>query len=60
MKLKVVTAVTALALSSTFGHAQRAGVQAAAEREIRRQEAMTEYAQQAVNKGTEAMMEPGL
>ncbi len=56
MKLKVVTAVTALALSSALGHAQRAGVQAAAEREIRRQEAMTEYAQQAVNKGTEAMM----
>jgi general secretion pathway protein D len=45
-----------LALSTAFSPAQRAGVQGTAEREIRRQETMADYAQTAVNKGTEAMM----
>jgi general secretion pathway protein D len=45
-----------LALSTAFSPAQRAGVQGTAEREIRRQETMADYAQNAVNKGTEAMM----
>ena len=45
-----------LALSTAFSPAQRAGVQGTAEREIRRQETMADYAQKAVNKGTEAMM----
>ena len=53
MKSQVLAAMTAacLALSTALGPAQQAGVQAAAEREIRRQEAMADYAQKAVNKG---------
>ena len=35
---------------------QQAGVQGVAEREIRRQESMADYAEKAINKGTEAMM----
>jgi general secretion pathway protein D len=56
MKSQVLIALTAasLALSTALSPAQRA--QATAEREIRRQETMGEYAQKAVNKGTEAMM----
>ena len=45
-----------LALSTAFSPAQQAGVQGTAEREIRRQETMADYAQNAVNKGTEAML----
>jgi general secretion pathway protein D len=45
-----------LALCTALSPAQQTGVQATAEREIRRQEAMADYAQTAVNKGTEAMM----
>ena len=53
--LKVMTAAS-LALSTALSPAQQAGVQATAEREIRRQEAMVDYAQRAANNGTEAMM----
>ena len=53
--LKVMTAAS-LALSTALSPAQQAGVQATAEREIRRQEAMVDYAQRATNNGTEAMM----
>ena len=58
MKSQVLTAMTAasLALSTALSPAQQAGVQGTAEREIRRQEAMADYAQKAVNNGTEAMM----
>ncbi len=58
MKSQVLTAMTAasLALGAAVCPAQQAGVQGAAEREIRRQESMADYAQKAVNKGTEAMM----
>ena len=58
MKSQVLTAMTAasLALSTAFSPAQQAGVQGTAEREIRRQETMADYAQKAVNKGTEAML----
>jgi len=58
MKLPIL-AITAIAASLAFslatGSAQQAGVQSAAEREIRRQEAMAGYAQKAVTKGNEAM-----
>ncbi len=58
MKSQVLTAMTAasLALGATVSLAQQTGVQSTAEREIRRQESMSDYAQKAVNKGTEAMM----
>ena len=58
MKSQVLKAMTAasLALSTALSPAQQAGVQATAEREIRRQEAMVDYAQRAANNGTEAMM----
>ncbi|HET7238799.1 MAG TPA: Amuc_1098 family type IV pilus outer membrane protein [Terrimicrobiaceae bacterium] len=58
MKSQVLTAVIAafLGLGVAVSPAQQAGVESAAEREIRRQESMADYAQKAVNKGTEAMM----
>jgi general secretion pathway protein D len=58
MKSQVLTAMTAasLALGAAVSPAQQAGAQGAAEREIRRQESMADYAQEAVTKGTEAMM----
>ena len=58
MKSQVLTAVIAafLGLGVAVSPAQQARVQSAAEREIRRQESMADYAQKAVNKGTEAMM----
>ena len=58
MKSQVLTAIAAawLALDTVVTFAQPAGVQGAAEREIRRQEAMADYAQKAVDKGTEAMV----
>jgi general secretion pathway protein D len=57
MKSQVLTAIAAawLALDTVVTFAQPAGVQGAAEREIRRQEAMADHAQKAVDKGTEAM-----
>ena len=57
MKLPIFTAIAAasLAFSLATASAQQAGVQSAAEREIRRQEAMAVYAQKAVTKGNEAM-----
>jgi len=57
MKLQLLTAIAAasLALTTAFSHAQQAGVQGSAEREIRRQEAMATYAQKAVAKGNEAL-----
>jgi general secretion pathway protein D len=58
MKSQVLTVLTAasLALGTVLSPAQQAGAQATAEREIRRQEAMADYAQKAVNEGREAMM----
>jgi general secretion pathway protein D len=58
MKSQVLIVMTAasLALGTALSPAQQAGAQATAEREIRRQEAMADYAQKAVNEGTEAMM----
>ena len=57
MKLQTLTAiaVASLALSSVFSSAQTA-IQGAADQQIRLQEANKDYAQKAVNKGTEAMM----
>lgn len=55
MKLHVLTVSVLLALSALASHAQQSGAQSAAEREIRRQEAMARHAQDAVNKGNEAM-----
>jgi Flp pilus assembly secretin CpaC/tetratricopeptide (TPR) repeat protein len=58
MKSQVLIAMTAasLALSTAFSPAQQSGIQSTAEREIRRQETMADYAQKAVSKGTEAML----
>ena len=58
MKSPVLTAMIAasLALGVSGSLAQKVGVQSVAEREIRRQESMSDYAQKAVNKGTEAMI----
>ena len=58
MKSQVLAAMTAacLSLSTASGPAQQAGIQGAAEREIRRQEGMADYAQKAVDNGTEAML----
>lgn len=55
MKLQLLTVIAAasMAFSTAFTQAQ---VQSTAEREIRKQESLAEYAQKAVNKGTEAMM----
>lgn len=57
MKLQTLTAiaVASLALSSVFSSAQTA-IQGAADQQIRLQEANKDYAQKAINKGTEAMM----
>jgi general secretion pathway protein D len=55
MKLHLLTVSALLALSAFSSHAQQSGAQSAAEREIRRQEAMARHAQDAVNKGNEAM-----
>jgi len=58
MKSSVLTAMiaafVAVGVSASFG--QQARVQGVAEREIRRQESMVDYAEKATNKGTEAMM----
>ena len=58
MKSPVLTAMIAasLALGVSGSLAQKVGVQSVAEREIRRQESMSDYAEKAVNKGTEAMI----
>ena len=52
--IAIVAASVAFGVSASLG--QRAGVESVAEREIRRQESMVDYAQKAINKGTEAMM----
>jgi general secretion pathway protein D len=58
MKLPVLTAMlaasVAVGVSASLG--QQIGVESIAEREIRRQESMADYAQKAINRGTEAMM----
>ena len=58
MKSPVLTAMiaasVAVGVSASLG--QQVGVQSLAEREIRRQESMAGYAEKAINKGTEAMM----
>jgi len=55
MKLQVITVSALLAMSVPAIHAQQAGAQGVAEREIRRQEQNARHAQDAVNKGNEAM-----
>lgn len=57
MKLPILTviATAALTLCPRISSAQQSGVQGAAEREIRRQESMADYAQKAVTKGNEAL-----
>ena len=50
----MIAAFVAVGVSASFG--QQARVQGVAEREIRRQENMVDYAEKATNKGTEAMM----
>ncbi|MFZ4681650.1 MAG: Amuc_1098 family type IV pilus outer membrane protein [Terrimicrobiaceae bacterium] len=57
MKLPIltVTATVVLTFCPGISSAQQSGVQSAAEREIRRQESMADYAQKAVTKGNEAM-----
>lgn len=55
MKLPVLTVIPLLALSAVAGHAQQAGTQRAAEREIRRQEVMSREAQNAIAQGDQAM-----
>lgn len=57
MKLQTLTAiaVASLALSTVFSSAQTA-IQGTADQQIRLQEANKDYAQKAINKGTEAMM----
>jgi len=57
MKLQILTAVAAasLALGTATSSAQQSGVQSTAEREIRRQEQLKDYAQEAVTKGAQAM-----
>ena len=58
MKSPVLTAMiaasVAVGVSASLG--QQARLQGVAEREIRRQESMSNYAETAINKGTEAMM----
>jgi general secretion pathway protein D len=55
MKLQVLTVSALLALSASATYAQQAGSQAAAEREIRRQEQNARHAQDAINKGNQAL-----
>jgi general secretion pathway protein D len=55
MKLQVLTVSALLAMSVPAIHAQQAGSQGAAEREIRRQEQNARHAQDAINKGNAAM-----
>lgn len=57
MKLQILTAVaaTSLALGTATSVAQQSGVQSTAEREIRRQEQLKDYAQEAVAKGAKAL-----
>ncbi|HEY6676626.1 MAG TPA: Amuc_1098 family type IV pilus outer membrane protein [Terrimicrobium sp.] len=50
----MIAASVAVGVSASLG--QQTRVQGVAEREIRRQESMTGYAEKAINKGTEAMM----
>jgi general secretion pathway protein D len=50
----MIAACVAVGVSASLG--QQIGVQSVAEREIRRQESMADYAEKAINKGTEAMM----
>jgi general secretion pathway protein D len=58
MKLPALTAilVASVAVGVSASRGQQIGVESMAEREIRRQESMSDYAQTAINKGTEAMM----
>jgi general secretion pathway protein D len=58
MKSPVLTAIIAasMAVGVSASLGQRARVESVAEREIRRQESMVNYAEKAINKGTEAMM----
>ena len=58
MKLQILSVVASgsLLLGAPLALAQQSGVQGTAEREIHRQQSMANYAQQQVNKGTEAMM----
>jgi Type II secretory pathway, component PulD len=55
MKFQVFTVSALLALSASASHAQQAGSQAAAEREIRRLEHNSRHAQDAIRKGNEAL-----
>jgi len=55
MKLQVLTVSALIALSASATHAQQAGSQGAAEREIRRQEQNSRHAQDSVAKGNEAL-----
>lgn len=55
MKLQVLTVSALLALSASASHAQQAGSQGAAEREIRRQELNARHAQDYIAKGNEAL-----
>jgi general secretion pathway protein D len=55
MKLHVLTVSALLALSASVSHAQQAGAQGAAEREIRRQEFNARHAQDYIAKGNEAL-----
>ncbi len=57
MKLQILTAVAAasLALGTATSSAQQSGVQSTAEREIRRQEQLKAYAEEAISKGAKAM-----
>ena len=50
----MIAASVAVGVSASLG--QQTRVQGVAEREIRRQESMADYAEKAINKGTEAMM----
>ena len=50
----MIAASVAIGVSASLG--QEGRVQGVAEREIRRQESMADYAEKAINKGTEAMM----
>jgi len=52
----ILSGITALATLISPVLAQQFGVQGTAEREIRKRELTTEYAQDAINKGTAAMM----
>jgi len=58
MKLQILSVVASgtVLLGAPLALAQQSGVQGTAEREVQRQQSMVNYAQQQVNKGTEAMM----